>query len=378
MRKVAVITGTRADYGIVYPVLKAIDECSELELRLIVTGMHYIEDLGYTVEQILKDGFRISFEGWVHIAADIGEDMANEFGMYVSEMAQALYNLKPDWLIVLGDRGEMLAGAIVATHMGIPVIHLQGGDVTTGACIDEPIRHSITRFAHLHFPSTEQSANRLVKMGEELWRVQVVGPLGIYAMPEVEFTPEIELRRDLGIANDKPIVLVVQHPVTTQIDQAPEQMRATLEAVSSVQSVQSVIIYPNSDAGGREMIKVIEKYPQIRSFKSLPYLTFLSLLKASSVLVGNSSVALLEAPLFGIPVVNIGDREKGREIFGVVYNVFEFKSPIIAAAIGLALFGKKLNGTKVPKRSTSGVTKIIKALIETPIDARLLQKRLSY
>ncbi len=278
--------------------------------------------------------------------------------------------LTSDWLIVLGDRREMLEATIDAAYRNIPVAHIQGGDRT--GTIDDPARHAITRFANLHFPCTEQSAQRLIRMGEEAWRVKVVGPLGIYAMPKAEFLSKQQICEKLGLDSKREIVLVIQHPVSTQVAQAGEQMRITLEAVKNY---QSVVIYPNNDPGSEAMIKVIEQ-SGIKAFKNLPYLEFLSLLRASNVIVGNSSTGLYEAALFGIPAVNIGDRQENREHGENIWDC-PLDSRLIKDAIVIHI-GFRIEGSNPFMLLVDGVKIIMDIILETPINERLLQKRITY
>jgi GDP/UDP-N,N'-diacetylbacillosamine 2-epimerase (hydrolysing) len=347
MRKIAVLTESRADYGIYLPVLKAIQACPDLELNLIVTGMHLSPEYGKTWQEIERDGFKFH----------IGE---GDYDMTDEEEVGNLIE-KSDWLIVLGDRMPMLRACLVAAELGIPIAHIQGGDVTTGACIDESIRHAITRFAHLHFPSQRSSARRLIRWGEESWRVKVVGPLGIYNLEIPSLQSE----------NDMPTVFIIQHP-TKDVDKASTQMLITLNAVISIEDIEIFIFYPNSDSGSEQMIKVIQASPEwVIKFPNLPYQVFQGLLARASVLVGNSSVALHEAPLYGIPVVNIGDRELGREMWGKVINVpHDFQK--IKEAIEQCL--KEGRYKPIKRKFIDGPAIIVKALRDTPIDDKLLRK----
>jgi len=384
MKKVAVVTGTRAEYGILYPVMKAIERHPKLNLSLLVTGMHLAHEFGYTVQEIEKDGFPIDARVEMLLSGDTGSAMAKSLGIGIIGMTQALEQVKPDVVTVLGDRGEALAAVIAAAHMNIAVAHIHGGDVTTGADIDEPIRHAITRFAHLHFPTSPQDAERLVRMGEDPRRIHIVGPLGIYAMSRDSFIPKARLCKLLGLDKDKPVVLVVQHPVTTQVDKAADQMRETLKAIVELKE-QTVVIYPNADAGGRRMIEVIkeyEGYPFIKTFKSLPYLTFVSLMRIAGVIAGNSSSAIFESPLFGIPAVNIGTRQKGRQRGNNVIDSPHSRTAI-AKAIRYALFDNEFR--KKARKSTNpfdidikGAEKIADVLSRLETTDALLQKRLTY
>ncbi len=382
MRKIAVVTGTRAEYGILLPVLKAIEAKPELELSLIVTGMHLSHEFGYTVKEIEDDGFRIDTKVDMLPSSDTPKAMAESIGVGIIGMAQTWEQLKPDIILVLGDRVEPLTAAIAGAFMNIPVAHIHGGDVSGN--IDESVRHAITKFAHIHFPATTKSAERIVNMGEDKWRVHVVGPLGIYAMHEADFIPKEELCKNLDLNPDKPLILVVQHPVTTQVESAPEQMRETMEALVELNE-QAVVIYPNADAGGRAMIEVIKEYadyPFLKTFMNLPYLAFVSLLKITSVMIGNSSSAIFESPLFGIPVINISIRQIGRERGNNVTDVPHTKKEIVRAvrkALADEEFRKAVKESVNPfDIERKGAQKIVAVLSELKIDEKLLQKRLSY
>lgn len=383
-RKICITTGTRAEYGPLYPAIKAIERHPKLKLSVIATGMHLMPEFGYTVKEVSADGFRIDARVPMHSREDTSAAMARSLGKGIIGMTRALERVKPDVLVVIADRGEALASAVAGAHMNIPVAHIHGGDVTTGGCIDEPIRHAITKFAHIHFPATKKSAKRIIKMGEEPWRVHVVGPLGIYAMAERNFIPKSELCKKLKLDSNEPILLAVQHPVTTQVEKAAEQMEETMEALVELEE-QAVIIYPNADAGGRKMIKVIERYkgyPFFRIFKNLPYLTFVSLMKISSAMVGNSSSAIIEAPFFGVPAVNLGIRQEGRERGGNVIDAPHKKDAIVKAVRrALTDMDFRLRVKKAPNPfnvGRNGGDKIANVLARVKIDDRLLRKRLTY
>ena len=318
-----------------------------------------------------------------------------------------LYNhitFATDWVIVLGDTWPMLEATIKAVKARIPVAHIHGGDVT--GSIDESIRHAITRFAHLHFPSLPEHAERLIKMGEEPWRITTVGPLGIYAMPDAQFIPEQKLRYDLKlegpvwgntvngkdipnwntkVTGQKPIILVIQHPVSTEASEAGEQMSQTLEAVNNP-DWQPVVIYPNGEPGSEGMVRVIKSYPYLH-LKNLPYLQFLSLLKISACIVGNSSCGLVEAPLFGVPCVNIGSRQKGRfkvkSVDNIVTQIDDPYHQKISESIRRWLryrqeYPGPVDNVNPYLGYANGPERIIKVLRETEINKRLLSKRVTY
>jgi UDP-hydrolysing UDP-N-acetyl-D-glucosamine 2-epimerase len=245
------------------------------------------------------------------LSGDTGTAMAKSIGNGMISIAHALDIIKPNIILILGDRIEPFAAAIAGAYMNITVAHIHGGD-SAKAGLDEYARHAITKLVPIHFPATEKSAERMIKMGEDPAKVFVVGAPGLDTLLNEKLVGQEVLSEKYTLELSKPILLVVQHPVTTEVDEAPDQIRETLETISELKH-QTVLIYPNADAGGRRMIEVIKKYPFIKAFKSIPHKEYLSLMKMASVLVGNSSSGIIEAPSFGLPVVNIGSRQEGRE-----------------------------------------------------------------
>jgi len=380
MRKIAAITGTRAEYGLSKSIFTAIQKHPNLELELIVTGMHLSKDFGYTFKEIKQDGFKTAILNTLY-SEDTGAAMTRTIGRCVLQFADTLEDMKPDILLVLTDLGHTLAGAIAGAYMNIPVAHLHGGDVS--GTVDEPVRHAITKLSHIHFPATKKSAERIIKMGEEKWRVHVVGAPGLDTILNEKLVKPEKIAKKYNLDLSKSVVLMVQHPVTTECDEAPEQIKQTLEAVVSLKH-QTILIYPNADAGGRRMIKVIkryEKYPFIKAFKSLPRKDYLSLMKIADVMVGNSSSGIIEAPSFHLPVVNIGTRQQGRERAGNVIDVGYSKNRIIKG-IKKALYDKKfkekVKKCKSPYGDGKASQRIVKILSELKIDKKLLQKRITY
>lgn len=380
-RNVTVVTGTRAEYGLLKSPMCAIRDHPQLSLSVVATGMHLSPRYGNTVEEIRNDGFDVDREVESLLDSDSGRGMAKTLGITLSGVTDAVASLEPDVVIVLGDRGEALAGAVAAAHMNVPVAHIHGGDALNGAVIDDSIRHAITKFAHLHFPSSELSAERVSKLGEPEWRIDIVGAPGLDDVLTSEYeTPDKVLRKH-GIPTDSPIALVVQHPVTSQADHAGEQMAMTLDAVTSV-DVEPVVIYPNADAGGRQMIDEIEaRTDSLYTFKNLPRKEYLALLDASSVMVGNSSSGIIEAPSFGLPVVDVGPRQDGRQRADNTISV-----PHDADAISDAI-RRCLEDDEVRRRADQCVNpydhggagdRIADRLASVTIDDRLLQKKLSF
>jgi UDP-N-acetylglucosamine 2-epimerase (non-hydrolysing)/GDP/UDP-N,N'-diacetylbacillosamine 2-epimerase (hydrolysing) len=381
MRKIAAITGSRAEYGLAQPIFEAIDSRKNLELSLIVTGMHLSREFGYTVREIEKDGFKIAARIENLAPEDTGAAMARSIGRCILGVVDALEEIKPDILLVLTDLGHTLAGAIAGSHMNIPVAHLHGGDVS--GTVDEFVRHAITKLSHIHLTATKQSAERIIKMGEEPWRVYVVGAPGLDTVLNKKLIEQEKIAKKFALDLKKPILLVVQHPVITEVEQAKTQMRETMEALFGLKE-QSIVIYPNADAGGRRMIKVIEqymKYPFIQMYKSLPHIEYLSLMKIASVMVGNSSSGIIEAPSFHLPVVNIGTRQAGRERSTNVIDVGYNREEIVKAvkkALHDRKFRAKVKKCKNPYGDGKASQRIVKVLSKIEITPKLLQKRITY
>lgn len=380
-RRVLVVTGTRAEYGLLQSSMRAIRDHEDLRLSVVATGMHLSPRHGRTVEDIREDGFEVDREVMMQLDGDSGKAMAKSLGIGTSGLAEAFDSLDPDIVLVLGDRDEALAGALAAAHMNVPVAHVHGGDAMRGAIIDDSIRHGITKFAHLHFAASESSADRIRQLGEEPWRVTVVGAPGLDDILAGRYEqPETVLDR-YDIDPGRPLLLVVQHPVTTRPDRAGEQMAATLDAVESTDA-RAAVIYPNSDAGGDRMIDELESRSlEATTFRSLPRREYLGLMAAADAMVGNSSSGIIEAPSFDLPVVGIGPRQEGRERAENTLSVAHD-----AEAIEVAI-DRCLNDSDVAERAVTAenpydyggaASLICERLAGVELDDELLRKRLTY
>ena len=387
MRKIAAITGTRAEYGILQPVFKAIESHQSLSLSLIVTGSHLSPAFGNTIDEIERDGFQIADKIDIITESDSkgsgcndsNKDAAISIGKCIMGMTDALQRIQPDIILILGDRGEMLAGGIAGVYMNIPIAHLHGGEVS--GSIDEGIRHAITKLSHIHFPATRESARRIIRMGEEKERVFLVGAPGLDSILNEPLIPIEDLRGQFELNGN--FILLVQHPVVTEIDAIEKQIRATMEAVMSM-GIQTIVLYPNADSGSQAIIRVINEFdnpPMIQIVKSLPHKIYLSLMKYARVLVGNSSSGIIEAPSFHLPVVNIGTRQQGRQRAINVIDVNCNREKIVEA-IRFALcdreFKAKVKSCKNPYGDGMASKRIVDVLSSIEIDNNLLQKRNSY
>jgi len=311
-QKILYFTGTRADFGLMGSVLSTLDQSPDFTVEILATGMHLMPQFGHTIGQVEAAGYPVHRLEAV-FSQDSKASMAVFLGKVIQEGTALVEAIQPDMILLLGDRAEMLAGASIGAYLYIPTIHIGGGDNTS--TIDNAVRHAITRLSHLHFPATEASRERLIASGEDTWRCFNAGAPALDAILNQEFTPRTSFFKRLGLDLDLPLQVVILHPESLLEDEAPSHMEMVLEhALSS--AAQTVVIYPNADAGGRQMIEVIESRRGQAHFHihpSLPYLDYLHLLYHADLLIGNSSSGILEAPSFQLPVVNLGDRQQGRE-----------------------------------------------------------------
>lgn len=381
IKKVCVCTGTRAEYGLLKQVMREIMDSKKLELQLVVSGMHLLPRFGNTIKTIKKDGFEISARPKIFVGRDSEEATAQAIGNGIKEFSKVFKRLKPDIVIVLGDRTETFATAVAASTMNIPIAHIHGGDFAQGG-LDEVFRFCISKLAHIHFAATKKSATRLKKMGEEKWRIHIVGAPGLDSIISKKFWEKERLCKKLAISPSKPIIIVLQHSISTQPENAGKQMAETMRAIKQI-GIQTIVIYPNNDAGGRKIIKEIErnaKLPFIKTFKNLDREIFLGLMACSNVMVGNSSSGIIEAPIFRLPVVNIGPRQKGRErsdkVIDVGYNSLEIKRAIKKALCGKA-FASHPQKSKSLYGKGNASKRIVKALERLKTNTRLLQKKMS-
>lgn len=350
-----------------------------MDYALIVTGQHMLPELGKTINVIEKDGFRISekIKMYSRGAGDTGAEMSRALGRALIGITNAIERIKPDMILVGFDLGAHLAGAIAGAHMNIPVAHIQGGEVT--GSIDESLRHAITKFSHIHFPANQEAAERLIRMGENPKYVFNVGCPSLDVAINAELVPKEQLVAELKIDSSKPLAILIQHPVTTEVDKGTEHIMATLDAVNELK-LQTIMIYPNLDAGGRRMVDVIKR-SKIKVFENLPFEKFLGLMKIADVIIGNSSSGIREAASFHIPAVNIGTRQQGRlrpeNVIDVGYDKHE-----IMDAIKKALYDEKFKESvkqcKNPYGDGNSSKRIVKILKEVKITPEMLQKRICY
>ncbi len=370
------ITGSRADFGLWLPVLdEARTRAPRVEASLLVTAMHLDPRFGGTVEEVRRSGHPIAAEVPCTPEGDTREEMAAAIGYAMVGMAPVVARERPEWLLVLGDRGEQLAAAMVALHAGVAVAHLHGGEVTRGA-VDDTVRDLVTRTASLHLVATEDAAARLEAMGEEPWRIHRVGAPGLDRLRQEAAGDLAGLRARHGLPATGLYLLVLQHPETVGEERGATHLDATLDALRAT-GMPALFVYPNADAGGRAMLERLRQAdPPLPGVASLPRADFATLLAGAAALVGNSSSAIIEAPLLGVPAVNVGRRQEGRTRGDNVIDV-PAEASAIADAIRRATdpaFRAGLSGSS-PYGTGEAAPRILDLLQDTPRDERLLAKR---
>lgn len=334
-RRIAVVTGSRAEYGLLYWLMRAIDADPALELQLVVTGMHLAPEFGLTVEDIRRDGFAIADCVETQLSSDSRAGMAKSLGLGIVSMTDSLRRLAPHIVVVLGDRYEILAAAQAAALLGIPVAHIAGGEVTEGA-VDDWIRHSITKAAWWHFVSTEPYRRRVIQLGEDPNRVFDVGNTGLDAIKRIEPLSRDELAADLGMSLASPLFLATYHPATLGALRPAAAFAEMLAALDRFPRATVVLTKPNADAGGREIAAMAEDWSarnaaRSRCVVSLGQRRYLSLMRQADLVLGNSSSGIIEAPAVKVATVNIGDRQKGRLYAASILHCGETADEIASA-----------------------------------------------
>jgi len=369
MRKIAVVTGTRAEYGLLYWVINGINNDPDLALQLIVTGMHLSPEFGLTLETIERDGFSIADKVEMLLSSDTETAIATSMGLGVIGFANAYERLKPDIMVVLGDRFEIFSAVSAAVPFRIPVAHIHGGESTEGA-IDEQFRHAITKMSHIHFPSTKKYADRIAQMGENPENIFCYGAPGLDNIHKLNLLSREQLAHDLNLPTKKQWALVTYHSETLEKDKANIQIKIILESIKEFTDIYWILTSPNADTESRIIVKTIEDHVKhnpenSKLFNSLGRLKYLSLLRDSIVMVGNSSSGIVEAPSFRVPVVNIGNRQSGRIKAENVIDVLKHEKVEILTAIRKAIskeFKDSLNKIENPYGDGNTSGKIVEVL----------------
>jgi len=377
-RTIAVLTTSRADYGHLYWPLRALEDHPDIELRLLVTGAHLSPEFGQTVREIEADGFPIHARLECLMSSDSDVGMAKTIGVATLSLADELGRLRPDLLLLIADRYEMLAPAAVALALRIPIAHIEGGEVSEGA-IDDAVRHALTKMSHLHFTPTEAARRRVLAMGEEPWRVTRSGAPSLDHLRLRSIPAKDVLEEALGLDLDQPIIAVAYHPLTLSSDTLAEADSLFGALADFEQAI--AFCFPNADAGSRALIERARAFCETREnarlYVNLNHLTYWGLLHHAALLLGNSSSGIMETPSLALPTVNIGDRQRGRERAANIIDVAA-DTDDIRAGVARALdssFREGLAGMTNPYGDGHAAERIVEVLAKVDLDERLLIKR---
>jgi UDP-hydrolysing UDP-N-acetyl-D-glucosamine 2-epimerase len=378
MRTIGAVTVGRSDYGIYLPILRQIRAERDLRLLLYVSGMHLSPEFGSTATAIESDGFDIQERVEMLLSSDTPEGTAKSMGLGTIGFAQAYTRQRPDILLVLGDRFEMHAAVVAALPLKVPVAHIHGGELSEGA-IDDALRHSITKMSHLHFVSTDLYAQRVIQMGEEPWRVVVSGAPALDNLTTIELLSRAKLEQQFGLNLREPFLLVTYHPVTLEHEKTEAHMRDLLSALDAL-GMAVVFTYPNSDMGGRLIISLIEEFANqhlnAQVVVNLGTQGYFSMMKLAAAMVGNSSSGIIEAASFKLPVVNVGNRQRGRLRPRNVIDVGSSQAEI-SAGIKRAIqpdFRAQLADLVNPYGDGHAAERIVQTLRGVELDDKLLLK----
>jgi len=374
-RKICVFTGTRAEYGLLKPLMEEIKNDLYLELQIIASCMHLSPEFGLTFKQIQKDGFKINEKIEMLLSSDTPSGLLKSIGLGIISYADSLNRLKPDITIILGDRFEALSFAIASYVHRVPIAHIQGGELTEGL-IDDGIRHAITKLSYIHFASTEQYKKRIIQLGEHPSRVFNVGALGIDNIKKLKLMKKQELEQSLNIRFKSKNLLITYHPVTLMKNQSEKELKALLSVLEKLEDTLLIFTKPNADTEGRRLIKILEEFEKKNSnkavvFTSLGQLHYLSIMQYVDAVIGNSSSGIIEAPSFKVPSINIGDRQKGRIRAKSVIDC-DGTETAIKKALEKAYseeFRMKLKNLKNPYGNGVSAKKIIEILKKVKIDS---------
>ena len=388
-RMIAVFTGNRAEYGLQFPILKAIAADPRLNYRLLVSGAHLKEDFGRTIGEIEADGFHVDAEVKIDMPSDTLYATAQAIGTGVSSLSQVLDDLRPDALVVYADRFEGFAAVVAGTQMGIPTAHIEGGDYTEGGALDDSVRHAMTKLAHLHFTTNKQAAERVRRLGEEPWRVFNVGFPALDLIAAGDYGQPKDMYERYNLDPERPILVFTQHSVATEFESAAAQARpalAALEEAGDRWGCQSVVTYPNDDAGGRRIVTEIDALGGkglscIQVHRSLGRYNYQGLLNVATACIGNSSSGIKETPAFQCPCINIGARQQGRlradNVIDVGYDADEIVSAI-ERCISDEQFKRQVRDGTNPYGAGNAGPRIADTLATIALDQKLVQKKMTF
>jgi UDP-hydrolysing UDP-N-acetyl-D-glucosamine 2-epimerase len=381
-RRIAVVTTSRADYSHLYWPLRLLSEDPGVDLRLVVMASHLSPEFGATIREIEKDGFPIAARIECLLSSDSDLGMAKSIGVAVLSLADALGAMRPDLLLLIADRYEMLAPAAVALSLRIPLAHIEGGEISEGA-IDDAVRNALTKMSHIHFTSTEGARARVIAMGEEPWRVHRAGAPSLDHLRRSRLLSREEIESRCGLDLRTPAILVAYHPVTLERDTTVEAdaLFAALESLARQGDSQLIFCYPNADAGSRMLVErtrgFLARHPSGKLFVNLDAVTYWSLLRYVEIVIGNSSSGIMETASFALPTVNIGFRQKGRERARNVLDAAPEAHSILAriTEARTRAFRESLRGMSNPYGEGHAAERILEVLTTVPLGSELLIKR---
>jgi UDP-hydrolysing UDP-N-acetyl-D-glucosamine 2-epimerase len=384
-RRIAVVTTSRADYSHLYWPVKLLSEHPDVDLRLIAMASHLSPEFGATIREIEKDGFPIAARIESLLSSDTDVGMAKSIGVAVLSLADALSEIRPDLLLLIADRYEMLAPASVALSLRIPIAHIEGGEISEGA-IDDAVRNALTKMSHLHFTSTETARARVIAMGEESWRVHRAGAPSLDHLCRSPLLSRAEVEAACSLDLRLPALMVAYHPVTLERDTTVESdaLFAALEQVAAQGTMQILFCYPNTDAGSRFLLArtrdFLARHSSARIFVNLDALTYWSLVRCVDIMVGNSSSGIMETASFALPTVNVGLRQKGRERARNVLDAAPDTTAILARIdeAHSAAFRNSLEGMTNPYGDGRAAERIVQVLTTCPLGQDLLIKRATH
>jgi len=378
--KLLFVTGSRGEWGYIRPILRLCQKRNDVNYNICVTNMHLLPSFGFSAEEIKEDGFEIDHTIYMSLDGYNHYSMVKSLGIFLCSMADIVSSEKPDWIILAGDRGEQLMGSIAGAFCYIPTAHIQAGELSGN--IDGMTRHAIGKYAHLHFASNQDAADRLIKLGEEDFRIHCVGAPQLDELVQGLFTKKNLLEEKFSIELDRDYILLIQHPVTEELDDAEDQVKITMEALNHF-DIPKIVVLPNNDAGSLMVREGIEKNRkgEYYIFSNLSRQDYLGFLKNTVCLVGNSSSGILEAPTFQVPCVNLGRRQNMRIRGNNVLDVSFEKNKIVSAikkALSSEFHDILKNNCQNPYGNGDSSNKILEILLNLPITNKLLVKNLTY
>ncbi len=378
-RKIMIITGSRGEYGYIRPIINTISDNDKLEYIIVATNMLLTPEFGYAINNFHHDNIEVKYKIDMSMSGYSNSSMTKSLGIFLQSLSDILKNDRPDIILLAGDRGEQLIGAIAGAHMNIPVAHIQAGELSGN--IDGMSRHAITKFAHIHFASSVDAKNRLLSMGEQEFRVFNTGAPQLDEFSMYRYDSRDNLYRKFGLDCSSPFCLLVQHSVTEESGDSEKQMTTVLDALISL-SMQIVLIYPNNDAGSIGILEAIDSinYHSIHIQRNVDRESYANLMKHASFIIGNSSSALLEAPTFDLPAINVGRRQDGRlqakNVINVEFNESDIKEAILE--VSSKDFRRKITDISNPYGDGKSSPRIVDILLNLEINSKLLNKQLTY